>query len=99
MQGALQMMRKDDTAERTHFRSGRLIHQMGAWYIATREGDMGPFTNRSTAETALRRFLMKHTGPELPDPGDIDAAAREQLKEEWDRLLRERALQAEFKRL
>jgi hypothetical protein len=92
--------RGDDTA-RTYFRSGRLIHQMGAWYIATREGELGPFTDRAKAQDALQRYVTRREHQEhvLAEAVESDPATHQRLREEWQRLLDERALQNEFKTL
>jgi hypothetical protein len=50
-------MRRDDTVQRTYFRSERIFSTNGSWYFATREGHQGPFRARPLVEAALRRFL------------------------------------------
>jgi Domain of unknown function (DUF6316) len=51
------MKRKDDTAERTYFRSDRIFFMNGKWYFSSREGDRGPFATREYAERMLARFI------------------------------------------
>jgi hypothetical protein len=94
------MKRKSDVGERTYFRSGRLIHQAGAWYIATREGELGPFRDRALATAALQRHVRKHGAASAAPSAmsDMDDADAGKLQEQWDRLLQERAIQDDFER-
>jgi hypothetical protein len=96
------MNRKSDVGERAYFRSGRLIHQAGAWYLATREGEIGPFRDPALARAALQRHVMKHdAAPKDPIARDDagDGKLQDKLQEEWHRLLQEWAIQNEFERL
>lgn len=51
-------MRKSDSSETTHFRSGdRVFCQNGKWFYQTREYDHGPFSTRAEAELDLGRYV------------------------------------------
>lgn len=51
-------MRKSDSSETTHFRSGdRVFCQNGKWFYQTRENDHGPFSTRAEAELDLARYV------------------------------------------
>lgn len=55
-------MRRSDPKEnkKRFFRAGdRIVNQNGAWYFTAREGDVGPFKSRSSAELEVQRFLLE----------------------------------------
>lgn len=50
--------RKEDTAEKTVFRSDRFFCEGSQWYFYTREGAMqGPYESRADAEQELMMYL------------------------------------------
>ena len=52
-------MRKTDSKQKTHFRSeDRIFRANENWWIATREGDQGPHSNRRDAEYWLGQYLV-----------------------------------------
>ena len=51
-------MRKSDSSETRHFRSAdRVFRVDDAWFVETREGDLGPFPTREEASLRLKRFI------------------------------------------
>jgi len=51
-------VRRGDTKDVKHFQSDRYFRSEGEWFFATREGvDFGPYTIRTEAEKALKRYL------------------------------------------
>lgn len=53
-------MRKTDNPQSTRrfFRASSRVYQMnGAWYIASREGDLGPFATARMADREAQRLL------------------------------------------
>ena len=56
-------MRKEDTVEKTHFRSEKRMFQInGDWYFATRDKDQGPYVSDTDAESGLAMYLMDLRG-------------------------------------
>ena len=52
--------RKDDPAgNRLIYRSRRLFFAGNGWYLATREGERGPFPSKRIALLELRHFLRE----------------------------------------
>lgn len=59
-------MRRDDTSNKTYFRSSERIFRMNElWYFASREGDKGPFLSERKARREVERFVVEQT--ELAD--------------------------------
>ena len=51
-------MRKDDTTEKTYFRSEQRVFRMNeAYYFASREGEQGPYDTQNRAERELERYV------------------------------------------
>lgn len=50
--------RKGETGH-APFRSGRLFSIGFEWYFSTREGERGPFSSKTEAETELALFLRE----------------------------------------
>lgn len=51
-------MRKSDSNESTHFRSGDRVYCMnGSWFFQTREVDHGPFPTEDSARAELARYV------------------------------------------
>ena len=51
-------MRKSDEKEIRHFRSADRVFRVDeAWFVETREGDLGPFPTREEALIRLRHFI------------------------------------------
>ena len=53
------MRRREDTEDKTYFRSERVFCMNGQWYFSSREGDCGPFATQAVARHALERFLSE----------------------------------------
>ncbi len=53
------MRRREDTEDKTYFRSERVFGMNGQWYFSSREGDCGPFATPAMARNALERFLSE----------------------------------------
>lgn len=55
-------MRRTDPkdSKKRYFRArDRIVNLNGAWYFGAREGDVGPYPTRSTAESEVQRFLLE----------------------------------------
>lgn len=53
------MRESDSKSNRPYFRSDtRVFNQNGAWYVATREGDQGPFWRQEQAEEEAVRYAQ-----------------------------------------
>jgi hypothetical protein len=51
------MRRREDTQDKSYFRSERVFGLNGQWYFGSREGDCGPFATPAMARRALERFI------------------------------------------
>ncbi len=71
------MHRKDDTDQRTRFRSARMFQSQGQWYCNTREGRvLGPFLGREAIFPALRQYLLEQGIRLADDIWDVPGASR-----------------------
>ena len=53
-------MRKTDTSDTRRFRSAdRVFRADDAWFVETREGDLGPYATREEAAMRLRQFIAE----------------------------------------
>lgn len=53
--------RKDEHAATSQiFRPHRIYWQDGSWWVATREGDRGPFPSKSFAEIVVEQHVRCH---------------------------------------
>lgn len=55
-------MRRTDAKDsnKRYFRAGdRIVNLNSAWYFSAREGDVGPYPTRTTAEREVERFLLE----------------------------------------
>jgi len=56
-------MRKDDTDNKTYFRSEERIFQMnGTWWFAVRKKDRGPYPTRKAAQDGLTQHVLDVRG-------------------------------------
>ena len=63
--------RKDDSEERTWFRTKRLFQEQGLWYFHTREGTLeGPFASKEQAESRVE-FYIKTMSSRFAPPPDL----------------------------
>jgi hypothetical protein len=79
MEAQSAVQRSTDKFVRRYFRSGRLYFQSGSWYVAAREGDIGPFETRRAAEIALNRLVLsfqKSAATVLPQRDALSAEER-----------------------
>jgi Domain of unknown function (DUF6316) len=53
------MRRREDTEDKSYFRSERVFGMNGQWYFGSREGDCGPFATPAMARRALERFISE----------------------------------------
>ena len=50
--------RKDDSDQKSHFQTERLVEDDGLWYFCTREGTLqGPFNDRMEAQVKLDHYI------------------------------------------
>jgi len=62
-------MRKTDIVKKFRYRvPDRIYCYQQQWYFQAREGDMGPFESRVTAEVALARHITETEGRNAPWP-------------------------------
>ncbi len=55
-----EMMRRDDSYDHNAWlRSKRIFHRDDAWYVATREGELGPFPLLEMAVIEWKRYLKE----------------------------------------
>ena len=55
-----EIMRRDDPKDdKSWLRSDRIFYRDDGWYVATREGDLGPFPGRSLAVIELNRYFRE----------------------------------------
>ena len=47
----------DPDGEKVWFRSKRIFHTGDGWYVITREGNLGPFSEEQLADVELQQYL------------------------------------------
>ncbi len=62
-------MRHDDPDDdKVWFRSKRIFHTDDGWYVATREGDLGPLPDRRLAAIQLKHYVRELERQRLHNP-------------------------------
>ena len=51
-------MRQDDAdRDKVWFRAARIFHTDNGWYVGTREGNLGPYPDRQSADIELQQHI------------------------------------------
>ncbi len=65
-------MRQDDAdLDRVWFRSRRIFRTDDGWYVATREGDLGPFPDKRLAAIQLKHHVRELARQKVAQPSVI----------------------------
>ncbi len=62
------MLQDDPSSDKVWFRSKRILHTDDGWYVATREGDLGPFPDRRLAAIQLKHHVRELERQKVAQP-------------------------------